>query len=556
MMKCKFSDLVNIEGLEKLMTSFNKATGIACSIIDSYGTILLNIEWQDICTKFHRAHPETEHRCKKSDAYISPSREENFVIYKCANGLINAAAPIVIGGEHLATVFVGQFLFEPPDVEYFKNQALKYGFNVNEYLEALNKVPVFSKEEIYNVITYYTELAKFLGEVGFNNLKQLELMQEELFKASKLESIGLLAGGTAHDFNNLLAVVMGNISISLKELNQEDKVFKRLKKAEKAIQQATDLTRQLQTFAKGGVPVKKTSSIEELIREITSFALCGSNVHCIFSFPEDLSYVDINEGQISQVVHNIIINAVQAMPEGGTISISAENVDFGEKKKNFACPMEKGPYVKLMIQDNGTGISEKNIRKVFDPFFSTKAEGTGMGLATSYSIVKRHGGYIDVNSQTGLGTTFYIYLPASSEEAIVTKKEDRIIVRGIGRILVMDDDESVRNIAGEMATSLGYEVKFAHNGQEAVLMYKIALENNDAYDAVILDLTVPGGMGGKETAKEILAIDKNANLIVSSGYSKDPVLADYEKYGFKAIIAKPYKIEELSKVLSEVKNKE
>ena len=404
---------------------------------------------------------------------------------------------------------------------------------------------------IYTAPLLYEEGEAIETIAIFDDITGRKKMEQELIKANKLESLGLLAGGIAHDFNNLLAVILGNISISLRELSQEDRVFSRLENAKKAIQQAKNLTQQLQTFARGGDPIKKTASIEELIREVVSFTLSGSKVHCRFSFPEDLFYVDIDEGQIIQVVHNIIINAVQAMPEEGIINISAKNVNLGKGDSSCAYFIDEGSYIKLIIQDSGTGIPEKDIKKVFDPFFSTKVEGTGMGLATTYSIIKRHGGCITLESHIGLGTTFYIYLPASWKKTITKKEGDDKLSNGSGKVLIMDDEEAVRNVAGEMLNALGYEVKCAHNGQEAVQIYKNALENNDIFEAVILDLTVPGGIGGKKAAQEILDLDKNASLIVSSGYSEDPVLANHEKYGFKDIIVKPYKIEELGKVLSE-----
>ncbi len=404
-----------------------------------------------------------------------------------------------------------------------------------------------STAPLYDSKGLVTGLLAMLEDITFR-----KKMEEDLLKDSRLESIGFLAGGIAHDFNNFLAVILGNISMISKEIKQEHKFFKRLKNAEKAIQQAVKLTNQLQTFARGGAPVKKTASIEKLIREVTSFTLSGSNVHCNLSFPEDLNYVDIDEGQISQVVNNIIMNAVQAMPEGGTLIISAEDFIVEKGESSQSSSLKEGLYVKLMIQDNGKGIAEKNIEKIFDPFFSTKVEGSGMGLATAYSIVKRHGGCIDVESQVGFGTTFCIYLPASSQKTITYKNEDEILLNGVGRVLFMDDLASVRTMVGDMATVLGYEVSFAHNGQEAVQMYKQAIDNNETFDAVILDLTVPGSMGGKNAAKEILSIDKNANLIVSSGYSNNPLLANYNDYGFKGFISKPYKVENLSKVLKEV----
>ncbi len=374
-------------------------------------------------------------------------------------------------------------------------------------------------------------------------------MEQELLKVDKLESVGVLAGGIAHDFNNILTGILGNISLA-RMYEEPGKISERLAEAEKASFRARDLTQQLLTFSRGGVPIKKISSIATVLRNSTAFALSGSNVRCQFSLPDDLWSVEIDEGQINQVINNLIINADQALPEGGKIEVLAENVTVGAQD---AFPLEDGEYVKLSIRDQGIGIPKEYLQKIFDPYFTTKQKGSGLGLATSYSIISNHGGYIMAESQVGIGTTFYIYLPAFSEKILIEKKKgDGKPVTGEGRILVVDDEELVRQFLHDMLTNIGYEIIAVADGVEAVNLYKEARESDYPFDAVIMDLTIPGGMGGKETIREFMKIDPGVRAIVSSGYSNDPIMANFKKYGFKGVIAKPYKIRELSEVLNTV----
>jgi len=372
--------------------------------------------------------------------------------------------------------------------------------------------------------------------------------EEELLKVEKLESLGVLAGGIAHDFNNLLTAILGSISLAKMYAGSGNKVSERLAEAEKASLQARDLTQKLLTFSKGGFPVKKAASISELIRDSAGFVLSGSNVRCEYSIPENLWPVDVDESQISQVINNLIINADQVMQQGGIIQVSCENVAL---KKEDLLPLKGGNYVKISIKDHGVGIPEKYIEKIFDPFFSTKLNGTGLGLSTVYSIVKRHNGYITVESKKEVGTTFYIYLPASQKD-IQQKKYETVIIGGKGKILVMDDEEIVREVLGAMLLSIGYEVEYAANGEEAVELYRMAKGSGAPFDAVILDLTIPGGMGGKKAIQGLLKIDPGVKAIVSSGYSNDPVMADFREYGFSGVAAKPYKIKQLSETLHNV----
>jgi PAS domain S-box-containing protein len=375
-------------------------------------------------------------------------------------------------------------------------------------------------------------------------------MEEELLKAQKLESIGVLAGGIAHDFNNILTAILGNISLA-RMYGDPDKISEKLAEAERASIRAKDLTQQLLTFSRGGAPIKEAASIVELLKDSATFALSGSNVGCEFSIPDDLWPVEIDEGQMNQVINNLIINAKHAMPEGGIVRVRAENVTVGAK---HALPLKDGECVKVSIDDHGIGIPKEHLQRIFDPYFTTKQEGSGLGLATAYSIVKNHDGHITAESQVGVGTTFHIYLPASPEKVVMKgeKEAKEKPIMGAGRVLVMDDEELVRDLVSDMLTNIGYKATAATDGTEAIELYRKSRESGYPFDAVILDLTIPGDMGGEEAVQRLREIDPEVKAIVSSGYSNDPIMADFRKYGFSDVIAKPYRTRELSQVLHRV----
>ncbi len=386
------------------------------------------------------------------------------------------------------------------------------------------------------------------GMAVVEDITEHKRIEEELIKTQKLESLGILAGGIAHDFNNLLTAILGNVSLIKAYSNLEEKGYRRLIEAEKASLRAKDLTQQLLTFAKGGAPVKKIIRIRELIKESGSFALIGSNVSCEFSIAADLWSVEVDEGQISQAINNLVINAQQAMPRGGEIRVRAENIN----NTGDVLTLRKGKYIKITIEDKGIGIPREHLAKLFDPYFTTKQKGSGLGLATTYSIIKNHDGYIAVESDLGVGTNFYIYLPASEKEVPESSDIRVIPVVGKGKVLVMDDEEIVRDVAGEILSDVGYEVEFTREGSETIELYVEAKRSNKPFDLVIMDLTIAGGIGGKETIKRLQEIDPEVKAIVSSGYSNDPVMSDYREYGFRGVLAKPYKGEELTKTVYQV----
>jgi len=390
------------------------------------------------------------------------------------------------------------------------------------------------------------ENGKIIGVVlVFRDVSEKRRIEQELMKADKLNSLGILAGGIAHDFNNILTAILGNIILAKEFTRPGEKIYERLIEAEKASLRAKGLAQQLLTFSSGGAPIKKTMFISELLKESALFALSGSNVQCEFSISNNLWAVEIDEGQINQAINNLIINAIQSMPEGGRIKLTAENVTVSEGEK-------KGRYVKISIVDQGIGIPKEHLPKIFEPYFTTKQKGSGLGLAIVYSIIKKHDGYIEVETELGVGTTFKVYLPASLKNVFMRKGLKEKIQTGKGKILVMDDEELVRKVVGEMLVFLGYEVEFAKEGIEAIELYKKAKAQGQPFDAIIMDLTIPIGMGGKETINKLLEIDPTVKAIVSSGYSTDPVMTEFTKYGFKGFIIKPFKIKELGEVLYRV----
>ncbi len=394
------------------------------------------------------------------------------------------------------------------------------------------------------------------GELQFiegilQDITERKRTEEQLLKVVKLESIGALGGGIAHDFNNLLTAILGNISYTRLCLEPGHPGRERLDQAEIACQRARGLTQQFLAFAKGGAPIKKTVAISEIVEESSQLLLRGSNVDCRIHVPSDIRAIDADPGQIGQVISNLVINAQQAMPEGGTIAISAENVTVTQEELP---DLRDGAYVKISVEDQGCGIAPEHLHRIYDVYFTTKPQGSGLGLATSFVILRNHGGAITVDTRPGEGSRFDIYLPASKRKPAGSEPPQPEVVEGSGRVLVMDDEGAIRDLSMEVLGMLGYEACTAKDGEECIRQYKQAMETERPFDAVILDLTVPGGMGGSAAIKKLKEIDPKVNAIVSSGYSDDPVMANYTEHGFRGVIPKPYDVVEMSRVLSIVIN--
>jgi two-component system cell cycle sensor histidine kinase/response regulator CckA len=439
-----------------------------------------------------------------------------------------------------------------PCFEEGEECAVRHVFETGEPYSARHKHPA-GEDIILFVETRAFPIKDITGTVTsvietVNNITEKHLLEEERLKTQKLEAIGTLAGGIAHDFNNLLQGIFGYISMAKITLDEKGRSLAMLEQAEQALHLSVNLTTQLLTFSKGGKPAKKKISLRPLIENSVRFALSGSSVDYRIKLDEDLWLVDADEGQIGQMLQNIVLNADQSMPVGGTILVRAKNVLSPDNGLHQL--LGEGRYIEISVQDGGVGISEKYLERIFDPYFTTKEKGSGLGLATSYSIIRNHGGLIDVKSEVGKGTTFYIYLPAVESEAEAPQIPKVSSSGRRGRILIMDDEDLVRNVAQALVKVLGNEVEIVENGEGAINKYMSARASGKPFDIVILDLTIRGGLGGLETVGRLLEIDPGVRAIVSSGYSDNAVVADYQNYGFKARLNKPYKLEELRNTLN------
>ncbi len=440
--------------------------------------------------------------------------------------------------ETVKRVFALQMAGNLEPVEFYENSVITR--DGEERLVAFHNTLLHDENGVSGVL--------FSGE----DITDQRLAQDELLKSQKLESLGVLAGGIAHDFNNILTGIMGNISFASMSLDKPDKAQKLMENAEKASLRAASLATQLLTFAKGGKPIKRRVMVRPILEESLSLSLRGANVKGIIEIPESLHSIEADEGQLSQVFNNLIINAVQAMPGGGTLLVKAGNLTSEAREKALLPP---GEYVMVSFADQGCGISEEDQKKIFDPYFTTKVGGSGLGLASAHSIISKHGGRVDVSSEVAKGSTFTVYLPslgpavanqqASKVPQVAARHKD-------GTILLLDDEELIRLLTADILEHLGYKVRTCINGEEAIKLYKTAKDAGMPFSTAILDLTIPGAMGGLEAAQNILEYDPAASLIVSSGYSNDPVIAEYKHYGFKAAIIKPYNVESIKGVLVEL----
>jgi len=383
----------------------------------------------------------------------------------------------------------------------------------------------------------------------FFDISERQRQEEERLKLDRLGSLGLLAGGIAHDFNNLLTAVLGNVNLVAQTTDLSEEIRASLFDAELACLRAQDLSRQLLTFSKGGTPIKKVVPLFPLLRETISLSLAGSNCRTSVALAPDLLHLEVDPGQTTQVLHNILLNAQQAMPEGGEISVRAANVVIHAES---ALPLSPGHYVEIAIKDEGRGIDPACLSRIFDPYFTTKDKGQGLGLATAYSIVEKHGGHIAVISSPGHGTTFTIHLPAAAQFPTMEAPREPLAIAGKGRILVMDDDPLVRQVTGKMLRHLGYQVEYAEDGSEALTKCAQALDEGRPFRVVILDLTVPGGLGGQETMLKLREMDPNIRGIVNSGYANNSIMTQYREFGFCGYIRKPYRVKELSEELAVV----
>lgn len=442
------------------------------------------------------------------------------------------------------------FYVQPDRRQEFLGQLLNGGFVTNFESEVCGKngTTIWISE---NARVVRDQQGRELYYEGFvSDITKHRRLDDEMQRASKLEAVGILAGGIAHDFNNILTVVLGNITLAEMDSGVDAPGARMLREAKRATLRARDLTQQLLTFAKGGEPVREAVNLPELLREITDFSLHGAKARAEYHIAEQLWPVDADKGQLGQVVQNLVINSVQAMPQGGLLKISADNGFIHDSPDGI--PLPPGRYVHVTVADSGTGISAEHLSRIFDPYFTTKQQGSGLGLATVYSIIKKHQGHIEVESQLGRGTTFHLWLPVATQP--VAEKVAEIVsgARLHARVLFMDDEKPIREMTRLFMARLNLECELAVDGAEAVRKFREAREAKRPFDVVLMDLTVPGGMGGREALDQLRKIDPLVRAIVSSGYSQDPVMANYRAHGFLGILPKPYDLGQLRQVLADI----
>jgi len=380
-------------------------------------------------------------------------------------------------------------------------------------------------------------------------------VEKEILKSKKLESVGLLAGGIAHDFNNIMTGLFGNLELAKIKLSPDHASYHHIQTANQALNTATNLTHQLLTFAKGGDPLFEIVNVKQIIEDSLKLSLSGSNISSVLLLQDDLWMISADKGQLSQVIINLLINADHAMSERGSLTIEANNIE--KYSTNIASNLS-GKFICIKISDDGEGISQEALKHIFDPYFTTKQFGSGLGLATAHSIVAKHNGTISVESERGKGTTFSLYFPAKPEaqirnETILNKPKKSL--ESSAKVLVMDDEKIILNLATEMLKSLGYSVDTAIDGEQAIDKYKAANKEGRPFDVIIMDLTIPNGMGGEETIKQLLKINPQIKVIVSSGYSTGQIMSNYRDYGFKARLVKPFLMKDLEYKLFKILEK-
>lgn len=475
------------------------------------------------------------------------------------NGLIIMASPsalLTFGYDRLDEIVgkltAASFYKDMAERERLLATMMKDGYVKDYELTLVRKdgstIPISLSSSVYT-----DSSGEFAGFEGFiRDISERKQFEEERLKTQKLEAIGTLAGGIAHDFNNLLQGVLGYLSLAKQSLADREKSGPALDRAEQALHRTVKLTNQLLTFSKGGQPVRRRLDLLPVVESAAAFALSGSRSRYRIAADEDLFQAEADDGQIGQVIQNIVLNADQAMPEGGTVEITLRNVHA--LAKNLRQGMDQGNYIEIAVKDSGIGIAEEHLGRIFDPYFTMKETGSGLGLATSYSIIRNHKGLIDVTSTVGKGSVFSIYLPAAGQEretAAVQPAAAAPPVRA-ANVLIMDDEPTVLDVAGALLDALGHTAAFAADGNEAIERYRTAMRSGKPYDLVILDLTVRGGMGGAETIKELRTMDPAVKAIVSSGYCDDADISTYHQLGFRAFLKKPYDMENFRQVLNEV----
>ena len=538
------ADIITTETIQALMDDLYRLTGFANALVDRNGKVLVATGWQDICTKFHRVHPETSRFCQESDTQLTMGVEPGkFNLYKCKNNMWDVSTPILIGGEHVGNVFLGQFFFddEEPDFELFRAQARKYGFNEDEYISALERVPRWNRETVDCVMKFYSRFTAFVSTLSYGNLKLARTLEErkqaeeervkllqQLTQAQKMESVGRLAGGVAHDFNNMLSVILGHAEMASLQVGPANPIYSDLQEIQKAADRSANLTRQLLAFARKQTIIPKVLDLNETVAGMLKMLqrLIGEDIHLNWQPDMNLWPIKVDPSQIDQILANLCVNARDAITEIGVITIETRNRVIDEEFCENHTGYMPGEYVLLVVSDNGCGMDKETLDKLFEPFFTTKGlgKGTGLGLATVYGIVKQNNGFINVYSEPGQGTTFSVYFPRceGKSEQIRVGKTTVISRDHHETILVVEDEAAILRMTRQMLEKYGFKVLAASSPGEA---FKVAAEYTGLLHLLITDVIMPE-MTGRELARNFQSRYPRIKCLFMSGYTAD-VIADH-----------------------------
>lgn len=531
----ELSDIIDCEILQSILEDFYKVTGILGAVLDLSGKVLVAVGWQDICTRFHRCHPETLKNCLESDIILTSGVPAGtFKQYRCKNNMWDMVTPLEIGGKHVGNVFIGQFFYddETPDVELFREQARKFGFNETEYLAALNRVPRFSREKVNAGIQFYAKITKMISSLSFSSIKLSRIyneriqLEEQLRQSQKMEAVGLLAGGVAHDFNNILSVIMGYCSLLEMNSNMDPKDKNATVQIMSAAEKAAQLTKGLLAFSRKQVMSVKNENLNDIIHHVEKFIsrIIGEDILFKSVYNGRELPVCVDASQIEQVLINLATNARDAMPTGGNLTLETSLQEVTDSFQHAHGYAELGQYACISVSDTGCGMNEEVLSKIFEPFFTTKevGKGTGLGMAIVYGIIRQHNGFITVYSETGTGTTFRIYLPIihSQQGDNVEESIQTVPVGGTETILLAEDDIGVRELTVTILSEFGYDVIQAENGLEAIDKFKA---HQDKIRLVLMDMIMPK-MNGRDAYDEICRIRPGVKVLFSSGYTADFIL--------------------------------
>jgi len=563
-------DVIDVNAIQSMMDDFFYLTKIGAAILDLKGNILAAAGWQDICTQFHRKHPDTLKNCIESDLELSAGiATGSFKAYRCKNNLWDIATPIVVGGTHMGNLYLGQFFYdgETPDVEWFRSRANRYGFDETAYLAALERVPRWKEETVHTAMRFYTRFTQLISESGYSNLKlanelrelkqaeiSLKAMKTRLIQAQKLESIGSLASGIAHDFNNLLFPIVGLSETMLDDFPPGSPQYKDVQQIFKAGKRGRELVQQILSFSRQSryqlIPVH----VQKILKE--AFKLCRATIPADIPITRDIQTdcrpVMADPTQIHQIVMNLITNAFHAVePAGGTISIRLKEIFYSQADASAAHDLASGVYIMLSVSDTGTGIDPAIMDKIFDPYFTTKEKGrgTGLGLATVYGIVKAHGGDIRVDSEVREGSCFHVYLPVlETSDPPETEMQPRPLPTGTEHILLVDDEVSVVHLEKQMLERLGYRTTSFTDSRDALAAFETAPSR---FDLVITDMHMPE-LTGLQLAEKMIAVKPGLPVILCTGFSERINREEIGVMGIRDLLMKPVGMMDLAHKVREM----